>query len=345
MINQRLFDHFSIDTTKNLGLRATCPRPFDTVLVDRNGSCFVCECSSWLPQSIGNLQISELGDLLNNATHAHLKQSIKDGTYRYCNEKHCSYLLDDRPQDKFKGETADRVKFIRLGLDDSCNLRCPSCRTQKIFLSSGVQLRRKMMIIDKLVNFITQNGDTHVHVGSDGDPFVSLVYRYFFRKIRPLENVTLSLQTNGLLIKKMYQRNRDIFDKLTELNVSIDGASQQTYESLRVGGNWSILRDNLEFLQSIKKDHRFKIVFHYVIQRANYTEMTDMVHMAEHFRADKVWLNKITDWNTMDNFPEHDVTNANNVSHLHYRSELMRVRGIANEVDVKVEMPTLGHET
>jgi len=201
------------------------------------------------------------------------------------------------------------------------------------------------MIIDKLVNFITQNGDTHVHVGSDGDPFVSLVYRYFFRKIRSLKNVTLSLQTNGLLIKKMYQRNRDIFDKLTELNVSIDGASQQTYESLRVGGKWSTLRDNLEFLQIRKKDHKFRIVFHYVIQRANYKEMTDMVRMAEHFRADKVWLNKITDWNTMDNFPEHDVTNVNNVSHLHYRSELMRVRGIADEVDVKVEMPTLGHET
>ena len=35
MINQRLFDHYDIDTGKDLHIHTRCPRPFDTVLIDK----------------------------------------------------------------------------------------------------------------------------------------------------------------------------------------------------------------------------------------------------------------------------------------------------------------------
>ena len=71
MINQRLFDWYKIDTNKNLKIKNVCPRPFDTILIDKNGSCFACECAAWLPQSIGNLQIQPLNDIIGSATHEH----------------------------------------------------------------------------------------------------------------------------------------------------------------------------------------------------------------------------------------------------------------------------------
>jgi len=60
MINQRLFERYKIDTQKDLGIKSHCPRPKDTILIDKMGSCYACECQSWLPQSIGNLQIKSL---------------------------------------------------------------------------------------------------------------------------------------------------------------------------------------------------------------------------------------------------------------------------------------------
>ena len=63
MINQRLFDHYGIDTNKDLKIKEICPRPFDTLLIDKQGSCYACECQAWLPQSVGNLQIKELQDI------------------------------------------------------------------------------------------------------------------------------------------------------------------------------------------------------------------------------------------------------------------------------------------
>ena len=92
MINQRLFDWYKIDTSKNLKIRNHCPRPFDTILIDKNGSCYACECTAWLPQSIGNLQIKTLDEIISSPMHEHLQKSIIDGTYRYCNENQCSYI-------------------------------------------------------------------------------------------------------------------------------------------------------------------------------------------------------------------------------------------------------------
>ena len=92
MINQRLFEHYKIDTKKNLQIKNICPRPYDTVLIDKNGSCYACECQSWLPQSIGNLQLKSLDEIINSKMQQHLQSSVADGSYRYCNEHQCSYI-------------------------------------------------------------------------------------------------------------------------------------------------------------------------------------------------------------------------------------------------------------
>ena len=129
MINQRLFTHYGIDTNKDLRIRSRCPRPYDTILIDKQGSCFACECQSWLPQSVGNLQVRTLDEIINHSDMRKMLQgTIDDGTYRFCNEHQCSYIrsngvLDDKP---------NRIEHLRLAIDESCNLRCPSCRTKMI---------------------------------------------------------------------------------------------------------------------------------------------------------------------------------------------------------------------
>ena len=92
MINKRLFEHYGIDTRKDLKISQRCPRPYDTVLIDKMGSCYACECQSWLPQSIGNLQIKNLHEIIGSDMQKHLQSSIADGTYRYCNQHQCSYI-------------------------------------------------------------------------------------------------------------------------------------------------------------------------------------------------------------------------------------------------------------
>jgi len=309
VIDSRPFEWYDIDINKNLKIKKNCPRPFDTVLIDKQGSCYLCECTSWLPQSAGNLQIKTLEEIVESSVAKELQESILDGSYRYCNNAHCAYLLDYKGTDPWGFDNpTKKIKHVRLAIDDSCNLSCPSCRTKKIFYKGGGGFNKRIKLIDKVLDFLkSQKYNIQVHIGSDGDPFASLVYRYFMLKAKHLQNLKYSVQTNGLLIKKNFHKFKHITDNLSQIGISIDAATKLTYEELRQGGVWEKLLENLEFLKTIKK---FKIHFHFVVQQRNYHEIESFIDLGMRYNADKIFLNRITDWNTLSNFNTHAVADT-----------------------------------
>lgn len=346
MINVRLSQQYGIDTNKDLQVSGYCHRPFDTLLVDSKGSCFVCECESWLPASVGNIQVQSIDEILQSPAAIALRQSILDGTYRYCNNKHCSYLLDDRRSSSFPTQIPVAfIKNIRLAIDNSCNLSCPSCRTKKIFLHRGKEFYRRLSYANKIINYLEkQQHKIRVHIGSDGDPFASLIYRYFIKNSSRLTNITYTIQTNGLLLKKMFTKNKTLFDRLDVLNVSIDGATKTTYEKLRRGGKFDSIMDNLKFIAELKKDYSFAFRLHYVVQARNYQEMPNMIDLAEKVNADRLYLNRITNWNTYLDFRQEDICDPKHINHLDYRKTIQTVRElIKNKHAGFVHMATLGH--
>ena len=308
MINPRLFDWYGIDPTKNLGLSTYCPRPYDTVLIDKQVSCYLCECTSWLPQSAGNLHTQSLEDIVNSKIARELQGSIADGSYRYCNNKQCSYFLAKETQElHFKKDLPiKQIKNIRLAIDNSCNLSCPSCRTHQIFEKNKFQLRKGYRLADRIIEYVEgQSHSINIHVGSDGDPFASLIYRYFVKNIKNLSNIKFSIQTNGLLVKKMYQRHVEMFEKLDVLNISVDGATKTTYELLRRGGLYEKIIENLEFVKQLNK--KFTVRLHMVVQEKNFKEMFDFINLAKKYNVDRVIFNRIENWNTIINFSQHNI--------------------------------------
>ena len=307
MINQRLFDWYKIDTNKNLNIYKRCPRPFDTILIDKNGSCYACECTAWLPQSIGNLQIQPLENIIESDTHKHLQQSIIDKTYRYCNNKQCSYLLNAFEDEHiWPAEIPEvQIKHIRLAIDDSCNLKCPSCRTKLIFHKEGSQFKKGIRLADKINDWLsTYSKPVQVHIGSDGDPFASHVYRHFMEHTPKSSITQYSLLTNGLMFKDFHPRIPHIIENLTRLGVSIDGATKETYEKLRLGGKWDNINRNLECIAELKQQHNFKFELHMVVQKDNWQEIQTMIELGKQLGTDKIYFNKIQDWNTGQNINE-----------------------------------------
>jgi len=317
MINQRLFDHYGIDTTKDMGIKTNCPRPFDTLLIDKQGSCYACECQSWFPQSIGNLQVHSIDQILNSEIVTQLRSSILDGTYRYCNNKHCAWLLDRKNPPPWRTEVPTAsIKNLRLAIDDSCNLRCPSCRTSLIYHKSGSRFELGI----KLANIINTWLQTHqtpvrVHIGSDGDPFASHVYRHFMKNTPERPHINYSILTNALMLKEFHHHVPHIMRNLKELGVSIDGASKSTYERTRVGGKWEKIVENLEFVSRLKQTHRFDFLIHFVVQKNNYHEMPAIAELGRKYGADKVCLNRLTDWQTYEDFSAHDVVHHAHPEH------------------------------
>jgi MoaA/NifB/PqqE/SkfB family radical SAM enzyme len=298
MINKRLFDHYGINTDKDLKIRSRCARPYDTVLVDKQGSCYACECTAWLPQSIGNLQIKPLADILNSNMHKHLQDSIADGTYRYCNNQLCSYIKTN-----WFDEPTGGIKHLRLAIDDSCNLRCGSCRKGLIFHKEGSAYNLGIRLADRINEWLYKHEQPiQVHIGSDGDPFASHVYRHFMEQTPERDNIKYSILTNALMFKEFHTRVPYVIKNLNELGVSIDGASKETYEKLRLGGRWDKVNENLGSIADAKQKHGFKFILYFVVQKDNHHEMDDMLALGEQYGADRVNFSMIEDWGVLPDF-------------------------------------------
>ncbi len=335
MINKRLFEHYNIDTKKDLGIKSICPRPYDTVLIDKQGSCYACECQSWLPQSIGNLQVKSLAEIIDGSDmRRHLQDSVKDQSYRYCNEHQCSYIksgavLHGQPE---------RIQHLRLAIDDSCNLRCPSCRKSLIFHKDGSAYNLGIRLADKVNDWLHDyRHPIQVHMGSDGDPFASHVYRYFMEQTPERDNIKYSILTNALMFKDFHTKIPYVINNLQELGVSIDGASKQTYEKLRLGGKWDKVNEGLECISELRQKHNFRFILHFVVQKDNYHEMEKIIDLGEQYGADRVWLNKIEDWGTIDDFRTQNIWGSSD-----YQQQLEKVLGrIHQRSDRFIECPTL----
>ena len=168
-----------------------------------------------------------------------------------------------------------------------------------IFHKEGSAYRLGIRLADRINDWLhTYDHPIQVHMGSDGDPFASHVYRHFMEQTPQRDNIKYSILTNGLMFKEFHDRVPYVISNLKDLGVSIDGATKGTYESLRLGGKWDKVNEGLECMAELKRTHGFHFALHMVVQQANWREMPLMLRMAEELGADRVFFNKIEDWNT-----------------------------------------------
>jgi MoaA/NifB/PqqE/SkfB family radical SAM enzyme len=207
-----------------------------------------------------------------------------------------------------------------------------------IFHKQGSTYNLGIRLADKINDWLQRfEHPIKVHIGSDGDPFASHVYRHFMQHTPERNNINYSILTNGLMFPEFHNRVPHMVRMLDELGVSIDGASKDTYERLRLGGRWDKIVESLECMAKQKQKHGFTFVLHFVVQRDNYHEMAKIIDLGEKYGADRVWLNKIEDWGTMEDFNTQDIWDTE-----HYQKNLSEVMYRMRQRDDRfIECPTL----
>ena len=142
-----------------------CQNPFKQIDLEESGVAFTC-CSSWLPTPIGNLKQDEVMDIWNGETMKRIRESIFDGSFRYCRHDRCPVIqngelptMEDAATDPLftkiineRKTTVDRPPvFVNLVNDRSCNLYCPSCRVERINHKDGAVSQEIGRIQDRLL--------------------------------------------------------------------------------------------------------------------------------------------------------------------------------------------------
>ena len=308
LVNQ--LSYTSIPRNKDLGLQIknTCNFPYRTLVVDWHGNCFICACEAWLPITVGNIMdFDNLIDIWNTPTSKVLQQDVDQKLFTNCAVDRCGITNTDNVYDYY---------YVSINIDESCNLRCPSCRTEARMLQDGPEFDKKLAMVNHLVKLL-ENFDypCHIVMSGNGDPLASHIMRPLVQNYTPLSNHTFRLFTNGLLLKKQLPASR-LTEHITQFFISIDAGSAEVYERVRLGGNFNLLLENFNYLRTLSNSLGAEVLLKFVLQKDNWHDMYNFVNLCHQYEFNGV-INRLEDWGTWSNFSEQDVIgNENHPDHV-----------------------------
>jgi hypothetical protein len=290
-----------------------CVKPFIELDV-LEGSTHLC-CASWLPTSTGNLSNLPWQDVWNGATARAIRTSMVDGSYRFCNKRTCPTIqtnqfltIEELEADPRWSEivTAPAAamrrgpEVLNLSYDRTCNLSCPSCRTERYAADENTRAQFDTMQQEQILPLL-KNAKT-VFVTGSGDPFASKNFRRLMEQLTADEYPELKfiIMTNGMLFTpRQWEAFPGLHRRVESLSISLDAATGPTHELLRRGARWPVMEQNLRFAGELLADgliDDFMITF--TVQTENYREMGDAVDLAHQVGASQVYFGRITNWGT-----------------------------------------------
>lgn len=323
IIDHEIFDYG--DEFKNF----LCANPFIYGEIRTNGDLATC---CYLPFTFGNIKRDGVENAWNSPVAKAVRRSILDGSYSFCDKKSCAAMQQiSKPHKELvydyqipyklfsikeveSGEhseifkdslclESDGPKIVSFEDDASCNLSCPSCRVKPIMASSSESEDMYSLEV-KLLDALGPKLEEVWFAGA-GDPFVSRSYRRLYKEydFERFPNLKFRFDTNGVPLtpKTWNELLGKVKHKVAMVCFSIDAASKEVYDITRVGGNFELLKKNLDFMKEVpERKSGMKLLLRMIVQRKNFREMKSFVELGRSLGVDLVVFSCIQNWGTFD---------------------------------------------
>lgn len=263
--------------------------------IDSNGQIWGC-CATWVKIPFSNLLKNKETDLYDNYAARIIKLSSLNKTYCFCNFNKCKYNHQKTTENK-ELNTKKYPDEITISIDETCNLKCTSCR-KHYYKASKKEKFKQNLIVEKLkkTGWLDKSIIT---MAGQGEVFYSNIYKDILKS--DIKRDTIKLLTNGTLFNK---KNWDFISSIYKniyISISIDAATKETYQKLRCG-NFEYLKKNLEMLGKLRKENKIKeIQYNFVVQKDNYKEIPEFIKMAMEYNVDMIQFTKLNNWGTFTN--------------------------------------------
>lgn len=176
-----------------------------------------------------------------------------------------------------------------IGLDATtdCNLECIFCL--RVFMD---HIHNHHVTREEMAELAEQafDGCGGISLSLGAEPLLNRHLDEILELLGDYPYVHTTMTTNGLTLSK---KTTDLLveNRYKEITVSIDGATKETFESIRVKGKFNQLIRNLERLQAIKQEKgspypRLKINF--AMMKRNIHELPQFVEMIRQLGAEQV---------------------------------------------------------
>ena len=140
-------------------------------------------------------------------------------------------------------------KPIRLQIEttDVCNLRCVHCRREKFD-----DMDTLTMPLESFAQIIADIEPFYVNLAGFGEPFID---RWIFARLAMLHRrgIRTSLPTNGTYIRR--DKREDLAAALPDiLQLSIDGATKESFEAIRKGSDFGKIVGNYRAICALRAE-------------------------------------------------------------------------------------------
>jgi len=277
-----------------------CPLPFERFDIGPDGNVMVC-CGHWLPTHIGNFMNDPIDGVLNSARAQKIRESVTDGSYKYCNHLECGAMAqetlptrDELLQPRTRDAVArsdwrlDGVDQIMFAFDQSCNLSCPSCRTHRIVEKLSESTDKARAVEEKLLPLLPKIRTLFINPA--GELFASKPSRKLLELINDerCPDLRLDIISNGTLFsEEEWNKFPGIHGKVQSVRISTDAACKETFEKLRRLGKYDAFLENMRFLSRLRAAGTIpQLKFSFTYQLDNFQEMRTFVEFCASMNAD-----------------------------------------------------------
>lgn len=146
---------------------------------------------------------------------------------------------------------------LELGFDlkFACNLRCKGCYFSDDTPESPYESFRGAFPLERFREIVSSGvtkGLASVYFGYASEPTMNNAYLQYVKEARRAGILDVWFGTNGTLLDKE-SIDRLIELKVSRLLISVDAATHETYEKIRVRGKWDRLVENIDYLVARKR--------------------------------------------------------------------------------------------
>ncbi len=264
-----------------------------------------CCCTTFIDYRLKSFYHHSLAEIWYSKLHKLLCLSTENQTYALCKKDMCPLFVGQQRQERSKLSLGvpyevmlEYPSVLLLGFDASCNLYCETCRNSICF-ATGAEKKKIAEIGQKVCDEILPHTEFLIMAGN-GETFASPAYKEVYESEAASTPTHIRILSNGMLFN---QENWKKFKKgktsKVMLTCSIDAATKETYETIRRGGNFDVLKKNMEFAASLREKGELSYFrLNFVVQRRNYQEMVKFVEWGLELQADEVFFTKILNYGT-----------------------------------------------
>ena len=212
----------------------------------------------------------------------------------------------DRYVESTKKGWEDVVDYLPIKMDyevsSICNFRCTMC-----LISQNADTRPRQMTFEEFkMSLNEQAGLVEVKLQGLGEPLLNID---FFKMVRECvdRDIWVRTTTNGSLLHRDDSYKRMIDEKIGEIQVSVDGATKETFEKIRRGADFDVVVRNVTMMNqyAASKGEAWRTSCWMLVQNENYHEMEPLLYLAKKMGFIRVvYSMAISDWGGVGDWTE-----------------------------------------